>query len=110
MNSSKDRNWQRKIEQIETELHTEEVKTETVRPHREIDITNQIEGWLNSAKIWFDRLPQSGKLAVGIAGVMMGFSVLNSLLHLISSLVSIAILGLILYLGYRYLITSKETK
>jgi hypothetical protein len=108
MSSSENQNWQRKIEQIETEIYTEDIKTEPVRPYRNIDRAKQIEGWLNSAKIWFDELPQTGKLFVGVAGVMVGFSVLNSLLHLISNLVSIAILGFLLYVGYRYLARNRE--
>jgi purine-cytosine permease-like protein len=108
MSSSENQNWQRKIEQIETEIYTEDVKTEPVRPHRNIDRAKQIESWLNYAKTWFGELPQTGKLVVGVAGVMVGFSVLNSLLHLISTLVSIAILGFLLYVGYRYLARNKE--
>jgi hypothetical protein len=110
MSSSENPNWQSKIEQIETEINAESIKTETVRPHREIDISQQLEGWVKTAINWFDRLPQTAKVVVGIAGVMMGFSVLNSLLHLISSLVSIGILGFILYFGYKYWLKSQETK
>jgi purine-cytosine permease-like protein len=108
MSSSNNNNWQRKIEQIETEIYTEEIKTEPVQPYREVDRAKQIESWFNSAKIWFGELPQTSKLVVGVAGVMVGFSVLNSLLHLIISLVSISILGFLLYVGYRYLARNKD--
>ena len=108
MNSFNDRNWQRKIEEIETELNSDDSKTETVRPQIEIENSPSLKGWLDTAKRWFDRLPLVGKVLVGISGVMLGVSALNTLLTIISSLISIAILGFILYLGYRYFISPSQ--
>ncbi|AFZ37281.1 hypothetical protein Sta7437_3794 [Stanieria cyanosphaera PCC 7437] len=107
MSSSNNQDWQRRIEEIEAEINysesnTHQESTETVRPHVEIDRSQSIEKWLNFAKDWFNNLSSEGRIAVGVVGVLVSFSILSSFLRLISSLVSIAILAGLLYFGYKF--------
>lgn len=108
MNSSDNQDWQRKLEELETEVNqnsssTVQTETETVYPQVEIDNMNSSSGWLNSARDWFNGLAPIGQIAVGVIAVMLGFSVLNIFLKVISSLISVAILGGLVYLGYKYI-------
>jgi hypothetical protein len=113
MSSSNNQDWQRRLEEIEAEINQNESSyspetTETVRPHVEIDRSKSVEQWLNSAKQWFDGLSSEGKVVVGVVGVLVSFSILNTFLRLISSLISVAILGCLLYFGYKFFINSSR--
>ncbi|BAU63855.1 hypothetical protein STA3757_12240 [Stanieria sp. NIES-3757] len=113
MSSSNNQDWQRRIEEIEAEINysesdTRRETTETVRPHVEIDRSQSLEKWLNLAKDWFNNLSSEGRIAVGVVGVLVGFSILNTFLRLISSLVSIAILAGLLYLGYKFFLNNSR--
>ena len=113
MNSSDNQNWQRRLEELEKEVSQNnpsnvQSQTETVYPEVEIDNMSSLSGWLNSARDWFNGLAPIGQVAVGVIAVMLGFSVLNIFLKVISSLISVAILGGLLYLGYKYIIVGSS--
>ena len=105
MSSPGDRDWQRELEKLEAEINrdtTSQVPNEST----EISANNTYKNWLNSAKNWFDSLPQAGKIAVAVGAVWLSFSLLNTFLHIVSSLISIAFIGLLLYVGYKFVSNS----
>ena len=112
MSSSSDRDVQSKLEEMEAEINRastfQNSTTETTSPRVEIAPSPQMKNWLNSAKTWFDALPQVGRIAVGVGAIWFGFSVLTAFLHVVSSLISIALMGFILYIGYRFISQSKS--
>ncbi len=108
MSSPNDRDWQRKLEILEAEVNRESASQNSNNTTKEISTENTDKNWLDLSKNWFDRLPQAGKIAVSVVALWLGFSLLNTFLHLISSLISIAFIGLLLYLGYRFVSNSQE--
>ena len=109
MNSSDNQNWQRRLEELEVEVNqstssNNRGQTRTVHPQVEVDNIPSISGGLNKARDWFNGLAPIGQVAVGVIAIMLGFSVLNIFLKVVSSLISVAILGGLLYLGYKYFI------
>lgn len=65
---------------------------------------------LNQLKTWFNGLNPVGKAAVAVMGISLGFTVVNSILQLVGSLISLAILGGILYLVYKFFLTPQSPK
>lgn len=115
MNLPNNQDWEQKLQELEQEIDrttsSKSVeKTETVRPHVETDPSQKTTVWLNSARDWFNSLPTAGKAIVGVGAIMVSFSVLNTFLRLISSLISLVILGGLLYLGYKFLVTSSKSE
>lgn len=114
MDSSDKQNWQRRLEELEVEINqnassNSQEKTETVHPHVEITTdTPSMFGWLNSARDWFNGLAPIGQVAVGIVGVMVGFSLLGALIKVVSSVISIALVGGVVYLGYKYIFANSS--
>lgn len=107
MTSSDKQDWQRKLEELEVEVNqssssNEREKTETVYPSVETTNTSSVVSWLNSARDWFNGLAPIGQVAVGIVGIMVAFSLLGGLIKVVSSVISIAIVGGLLYFGYKY--------
>ncbi len=70
----------------------------------------QVDSVLNPLVNWFNSLPTPGKVAVVTIAVLVGSSLLFSVLQLIASLISLAILGVILYLVYKFFVTSQSPK
>ncbi len=85
----------------ETVIDPEDTTSQSVFPEVEINPSSQIQEWIDSGKAWFATLPQVGKAAVAIGGVWLGFSVASALLHVVSSILSIAFVGFLVFVGYR---------
>lgn len=63
--------------------------------------------WLDRTLVWFKALPQVGKIAVVVVSAFVTFSVLRSVLQLVAAIASLAILGTLLYLGYKFLVATQ---
>lgn len=104
--SFSERDVQSKLDEIEADLNQ---KTEASLPNNspptfpqiEINPSPQMQGWIDKTKEMFNSLPKFGKVAVGIGGVWLGFSIVGAVLHVVSSIFSIAAIGFVLYIGYR---------
>ena len=101
---------QQKLKELEAQVYQTTKETTPSDTETQFSFTEQINGAIKTLRNWFDNLPQVGKLIVGIGAIMMGFSVLNLFLHLITNLISVAILGLILYGLYKYLFSNSQTQ
>jgi hypothetical protein len=115
MNSQDNRDWQRRLEEIEQEINqtsktSSANQTEPVKTEVDIEIRQKIEMWLNNLKEWFSVLPTVGKIAVGGLGAIAALSVFGAVLKIVSSLVSIAIMSVVLYFAYKFFIASSSEK
>ncbi len=81
-------NWKEKLEEI-----------------RDTEIANV----LTPVKTWFEQLPPAGRIAVGLGGVVVSLSLLNTFLRLVSSLFSIGFLVLGVYLFYKFFIAPRSS-
>jgi len=106
-----------KLEQLEEEIRkaaaanqSNQQSNQDVSQYVEMDsetyFTKKAAAWMEMTRDWFNALSKPGKVIVGISAVWLGFSALNTVFHLISSLLSLAILGVILYFVYTKFIKS----
>jgi uncharacterized membrane protein len=101
MNSQPNSDWERKLQDIEAEIH------QTTR----IDNTNIPDAQKNTfhrIQVWFDSLPPAGRLAVALVAMTIAFSILSTIFKVITSLLSVAVVGIVIYLGYKFLTTSSS--
>ena len=119
MNSnSTDRDIKAKLDQIEAELNqkqaNEQQKAETIYPEivtdsdAEAELIDRVYSWLSLARDKFNSLSSGGKLVVGVAAIWLGFTALNLVLHLISNLIVVGILGAVLYFVYQKLVVGSK--
>ncbi|MDJ0574952.1 MAG: hypothetical protein QNJ65_07270 [Xenococcaceae cyanobacterium MO_234.B1] len=101
---------QQRLEELEAQVY--QTTKETTPPYAETESSflQKITNGMNVFRNWFNKLPQAGKLIVGIVVVLMGFSILNLFVRLIANLITLAILSLILYGLYKYLFSPSQTK
>lgn len=94
--------WEQKLKDLEAEINAE---TTPVRPFNPDEET---PGLLTRLATWYQTLGTPAKVGVTIAGILLGLSILNSILKLVTSLIVVSIFGVILYGLYRALIKDKS--
>ena len=101
---------QQRLEELEAQVY--QTSKETTPPYAETEssFVQKITNGINVFRDWFNKLPQAGKVVVGIVLVLMSFSILNLFVRLLASLITLAILSLILYGLYKYLFSPSQTK
>ncbi|MDJ0846690.1 hypothetical protein [Crocosphaera sp.] len=98
-------NWEEKLEQKFRDLEAEiNGQTTPVRPFK----PNKDNGVFTRAASWYQGLETPAKVGVAVVGVIVGLSILNGILKLVTSLIVVGILGFILYGLYRALIQNKS--
>ena len=113
--SFSERDLQSKLDDMEADINQKTVndipesKTSKFFPQFEVNLSPKIQGWIETTKDWFNTLRKVGKAAAVIGGVWLGFSVVGAIFHVVSSIISIGIVGFILYVGYRLFSSSKES-
>jgi hypothetical protein len=93
-------NWQKKLEELEKEVN----QTLETTPIRLENTQNTLEKAFYQLQAWYQALPTPAKLIVAVGGILVAFSLLNTVLKLVASLISLAILALICYGLYKFLI------
>ena len=114
MNPQENQDNQRRLQELEKEINQKKIREIGTR------LGQQLQQSLNSSQLlssvsnqvsnWFNSLPSPAKVAVAIIAALMGISLLSSIVKLFAALVSLTILGVILYLGYKYLILPQSRK
>lgn len=115
MNPQENPDYERRLWELEKELDKEQplpsIETRSGQPLvRHADNSQAKKSSLNQVATWFNSLPSAGRLAVVIIAALISFSILKSVLQLVGALFSLAILGVILYLVYKFLITPQSPK
>jgi hypothetical protein len=113
MTSPQPQDWKRHFQNFR-------VKIEQPSAPPAADSLNQVEftpqgfGWemlrqgYQQFVIWFNAIPSSGKLLAIAAGGFLSLSLIKTVYQLITSLISLSILGIILYLVYRFWVLPKN--
>ena len=114
--SFSERDLQSKLDDMEAKMKDNSVKNSAdanfnprTLPQMEINPSPKIQGLIDNSKAWFTALPKVGKAAVAIGGIWLGFSVLGAIFHVVSSIISIGIVGLVLYVAYRLFTNKSES-
>ena len=114
MNPQENRDYERRLQELEAELNKDKPLSSVEIPfwqplERYINRT-QVESIRNRVVNWFNSLPNPGKVAVVAIAAIVGVSLFLSVLQLVASLISLAILGVILYLVYKFFVTPPSPK
>lgn len=107
MTSPNEPNWEKRIQELEVEIEQDSKELST---SSQTDTSQSIETGVSLLRQWFESLPTAAKVVVAVVGLMIGFSLLNTVLKLITSLISITILAVVLYLLYKFFLAPKETE
>ena len=67
-----------------------------------LPLSEKVSQWLQVFKQWYEKLPGAAKIAVAIGIIFFSLSLLTKVLHLVASIISVTILGIVLYGLYRF--------
>jgi hypothetical protein len=117
MSSSNQQEWQQKIKNLK--LGNNNAAPEKSTPAEPIipEILSGLDGELFEAqawqekiaatKNWFELMPSSGKIAVAVGLAIGGLMLLKTVFQLVTSLMTLGVVAVVLWFGYRYFIGSK---
>jgi type VI protein secretion system component VasF len=99
MTSSEKDNLQRRLEDLAAEINQVPPRVSVHPPAAASEKENSLAG----LKQWLNRLPPAARIAIFAIAIVLAFSLLNLVLRLVASLLSVAILAIILYVVYKVL-------
>ncbi len=100
MSEKSEKNWQKKLEKMEAEIYEATPLNPPNNPEKSV---------IPVARGWFTSLPTAGKVIITVFGAMLLFSLIHTVFSIVKSLLTIAILGGVLYIIYR-VITNNKTQ
>lgn len=105
MNSQPEQDVDRRLEQLETELNSPRstLPVSQSQTSERIQKDTSIQPQLKVFN-WFNSLPSWGKLTVIGVGAIVGIAILRAVLSLVAAVISLSVLGVILYLAYQFFI------
>lgn len=109
MNPEEKRETERKLEALEAEINpTSPLAIEP--PGQPIEPSNQFS-WkevLSRLTEGFNDLPTPGKAIAVVVAIGIAFSLLRTVLQLVTALISLAILGVVVYFVYKFFIAPRS--
>lgn len=102
MNSNQPPQWQKKLEEIESEI-----SNSSYNPFKIID-SEQSKNMFRQLKNWFISLPKFAQIVVCLFIFLMTVSLLKTVLSLLQLAISLLFLGIIIYFVYQVFIKPKS--
>ena len=116
MNSQPEQDLQQRLEQLEREANSVPVEVTSPQPGtpqtiQQTKITASEPSPLGQFFNWFSNLSSVSKLIVVSVGAVFGIAILRAVLNLVGAVISLGVLALVLYVGYRFFVSrNTETK
>lgn len=95
MNPQQKEDIHHRLNQMEVEINSSQPGNERLKAAKVKFIT------------WFNNLSTTGKLGFGGVAVVLGFVLVQAVLKLVAAVISLALLSLLVYVGYKFLVSNK---
>ena len=109
MNRKREDDLQHRLQQLEEEMNSSSPKAVVNQPQTQKQTSQfnflEAKPHLERFKIWFKSLSGTGKLVVGGVSVLLGLAMLQAIFKLVASVVSLAVLAGLVYLGYKFFVS-----
>jgi hypothetical protein len=111
MNPQPEEDLKRRLENLEAEINTSYV----IPPSQKRVKPSQFgfasfEPHLVRFVTWFNNLSVVRKVIVSGAALLLGFAILQAVLKLVAAAISLALLAILVYLGYKFLVSNNSQK
>jgi hypothetical protein len=114
MTSPQPPDWQRRFQDLKIKFSRPFIPQP--QPLNQVEVQASSFEWAPSLQrsyeqfvAWFSAIPSSGKLFAIAGGGLLTLTLLKTVFQLITSLITLSILGIILYLVYRFWILPKSS-
>lgn len=105
--------WQRRFQDLK--IGVEQVTTKS-EPLKEIEVNfpgfgiPALKNTYQQFITWFNGIPASGKLLAIAGGGLLSLTLIKTVFQLITSLITLSVFGIILYLVYRFWVLPKGSE
>lgn len=103
MNPQDRQKVERKLQELEAELHS----TQPLSQNQ--DLLSTLQSLKQQLAVWYRGLPTLGKGATIAVGGILALSVVTTVVNLIRLAFTLAVLGVLVYVGYKFFLTSKSS-
>ena len=112
MNSQPEEDLQRRLKNLEAQMNSTPVDVE--QPPKDTQKLQSLflkfKFHLAKLQLWFENLNGITKVIVAGVGVLVAFAMLQAVLKLVASVISVAVLTLFVYLGYKFFVSGSWQK
>ncbi|WP_016949306.1 hypothetical protein [Anabaena sp. PCC 7108] len=108
MNPKSEEDWQRRLQKLEEEMNsfsTTPTQSETQQQTPSSGFA-KLNSYLERSRLWFQSLAGIKKVAVAGLAIFLGFLVLQTVFKLVASVISLALLAVLVYLGYKFFVSN----
>ncbi|MFP4133071.1 MAG: hypothetical protein ACLFQP_06285 [Halothece sp.] len=112
--------WEKRLQELEAEVNENSQQQQTSSQKTDFsspsplnmgsqDFSQQLQGIKGQVQRWFQGLPIIGKVIVVAIGIGVSLSLLKTVFQLVTSVLTLAILGGLGYVGYKVFIADKNS-
>lgn len=106
MNPQRDEDLQRRLNKLEAEINSSpEVVPQPQKQKPQFGFAN-LNLQLERFQLWFNSLSGTKKLVVSGVTVLVGLAMLQTVFKLIASVITLALLAALVYVGYKFFVSS----
>lgn len=104
MSYQNNKDVKRKLEDLEAELHNTQPLINSDK------FSEPLKKGYQQFLTWFEGLPKTGQIVVAVVGIAAAITLLQTIVRLISLAITLAVIGIIVYIGYQLFKSSKFFK
>lgn len=111
MTSPQPQDWKRRIQDLKIEIERATSGPGSDLNQIEVDSpsygVDALQRGYQQFRLWFNGIPASGKLLAIAGGGLLSLTLIKTVFQLVTSLITLSVFGVILYLVYRFWILPK---
>ncbi|MEH1837247.1 MAG: hypothetical protein V7L20_00410 [Nostoc sp.] len=109
MNPQREEDLQRRLNKLEAEINSSPkvVPQPQEQKQTEASVFAKFNLQLERFQIWFNSLSGTKKLVVSGVTVLVGLAMLQAVFKLVASVISLALLAVLVYVGYKIFVSSR---
>jgi hypothetical protein len=105
MNPQPEKDLQRRLDQLEAEINSPPGVVPQPQEQMPQSIFANLNLQLERFKIWFNSLSGGKKLVVSGVTVLVGLAMLQAVFKLVASVITLALLAVLVYVGYKFFVS-----
>jgi hypothetical protein len=108
MNPQREEDLQRRIEKLEAEINSSPGELPQAQGQKQMpqSVFANLNLQLERFQIWFNSLSGVKKLVVSGVTVLVGLAMLQAVFKLVASVITLALLAVLVYVGYKFFVSS----
>ncbi|RCJ26224.1 hypothetical protein A6770_26415 [Nostoc minutum NIES-26] len=107
MNYQPEEDLQRRLQKLEAEINSSSKEVgQPQAPNKTSQSSfSNLKSHFTRSQLWFDNLSGISKVVFVSVALLLGFAMVQAVLKLVASAISLAVLALLVYVGYKFFVS-----